>query len=93
MLAAVEETLAALGLGPEDAAAGQLARAYPAAVDGAECPVLALARIGGQLLRVLTALQATPASRSRVPRRKMPERPSWLDQQREAHARASSRGI
>jgi hypothetical protein len=59
----VEETLAALELGDQDAAAAQLARRYAAAIDCAADSSAALRAFGPPLTRLLSELQATPASR------------------------------
>jgi hypothetical protein len=85
LVPAVEESVAALGLGGEHAAAVQLARRYAEVIDQAENPVYALRWVGPLLLRVLTELQATPASRVGV-RKPVPERPNQVQRLRAAHA-------
>lgn len=65
----VEATLAALDLGPKDAAAAALALELAAAIDvleGAERARL-LGQLAPGLLRVLTALGATPEARGEKP--------------------------
>ena len=62
--AAVAETIDALTLAPEDAAATRLARRYAAAIDAAEDPQEAMEKLGPKLLAVLEALGATPRSRA-----------------------------
>jgi hypothetical protein len=81
---AVEETLAALKLGPEHAGAAQLARSYARVIDQARDPVWALRWIGPNLMAILTSLRATPASRASA----KPERtgPNKVAQLRAAHA-------
>ena len=85
LVPAVEETLAALKLGGEHAAAAQLARRYAEVIDQAENQAYALRWIGPLLLKILEALQATPASRAGV-RKPGPERPNKVAQLRAAHA-------
>jgi hypothetical protein len=82
MVPEVERTLDALRLGERDAGNAQLARRYAAAIDGAENPAAALARLGPPLARVLAELGRTA--------RRRPERagPSRLDELREARAAA-----
>jgi hypothetical protein len=74
---AVSETLAALGLGSEDAAAVRLAQRYARVIDGmpdrdeftserAHDQAWALRWIGPELLRCLDALGATPDARARI---------------------------
>ncbi len=63
---AVAETIAALGLKPEDAAAVKLAQRYAKAIDGAESESDALAIHGHRLLAVLESLGATPAARAKL---------------------------
>lgn len=73
---AVQETLAALGPGSEDAAARRLAQRYAQVIDGlpdhgserAHDQAWALRWIGPELLRCLDALGATPESRARISR-------------------------
>jgi hypothetical protein len=59
---AVDAALSALDLGPEHAAAEQLARGYARIIDQARDPGWGYRWIGPELLRVLSALQATPAA-------------------------------
>lgn len=73
---AVQETLAALGLGSEDAAARKLAQRYAQVIDGlpdrgserAHDQAWGLRWIGPELLKVLDALGATPEARARIAR-------------------------
>lgn len=64
LLPAVEATLAALKLGPEDAAIAAVARVVAATMDGIADQVWALRRLGPLLRRVLAQLHATPMSRA-----------------------------
>src|SRR5258706_10282663 len=80
LLAAVEVSVAALGLDGSGLAAAGLARAYARAIDGAADHGYALVRFGPRLLACLIALGATPASR--VPGKPPERRPTWLDQMR-----------
>jgi hypothetical protein len=82
---AVEESIAALKLGGQHAAAAQLARRYAEVIDQAENPAYALRWVGPLLLKSLEALQATPASRVGV-RKPGPERPNQVQRLRAAHA-------
>lgn len=66
ILPKVAETILALGLNPEDAAAAQLARRYAAAIDSAVDPAGTLNELGPKLLAVLEALGATPRARAAV---------------------------
>jgi hypothetical protein len=61
----VEESIAALTLSPEDAAAVRLVRRYAAAIDEAGTAA-ALESFGPKLLAALNALGATPAARTRL---------------------------
>ena len=81
---AIAETLAALDLKPEDAAAAQLARRYAAAIDAARDPAWAARWLSPLLLDALCALGATPASRHALTKgqRQAPAGPSRLDQLR-----------
>lgn len=74
----VRETLARLELSPEDAAAGQLARRYAAAIDAAITPADVLNDLGPKLLAVLEALGATPRARAAVVKSQQPAGPSKL---------------
>jgi hypothetical protein len=80
---AVEETLAALKLADSDHAAAAMARQYARVIDEARDQAWAYRWPGPELLRLLVALQATPASRP-APKRE-PRRPSQLDRLRQAH--------
>jgi hypothetical protein len=66
---AVDNTIEALDLGEQDAAAVRLARHYANLIDAQEDPKLtawALRWIGPLLLDVLESLGATPAARDRL---------------------------
>jgi hypothetical protein len=67
---AVNDTIAALDLADEDAAAVKLAQRYAAAIDAtlgdARAHASAMRWIAPQLLDVLEALGATPAARNRL---------------------------
>jgi hypothetical protein len=77
---AVAETLAALDLKPEDAAAAKLAERYAAIIDAARDPAWAMRWLAPLLADALTALQATPMSRKAV--KPSPPGPSRLDELR-----------
>jgi hypothetical protein len=62
---AVAETIAALELKPEDAAAVKLAERYAAAIDN-DGEGDALDRLGPKLHAVLESLGATPAARAKL---------------------------
>lgn len=67
--AAVEETIDALDLKPEDAGAVELARKYAAIIDSAKddrSKASAMRWIAPQLLSCLESLGATPAARARL---------------------------
>jgi hypothetical protein len=81
---AVEETIGALGLGERDAAVAQLARVTAGLIDRAGNPAAALRVLGPLLLRILVALEATPAARP--PRPRAPRGPTRLDAMRAARA-------
>lgn len=66
LLPSVEATIAALNLGPEDAAIAALARLLASTMDELEDQAVALRRLGPLLRRVLAQLHATPMSRARV---------------------------
>ena len=87
---AVEETLSALQLTEQDAAAAQLARRYAKVIDQARDPAWAARWLGPELLRCLDALQATPASRKAA--KPQPQGPSRLDQLRAARGSTSRPG-
>jgi len=63
---AVADTLGALDLAAEDAAAERLARGYAATIDAADDPAWAYRWIGPLLLDTLEQLGATPAARARL---------------------------
>jgi hypothetical protein len=81
---AVAETLAALDLGPEHAAAVKLAKRYAAAMDSARDPAYAARWLGPELLKCLAELGATPAARHALAKgqRQAPAGPSQLDRLR-----------
>ena len=71
LVPAVAETVAALDLKPEDAAAVKLAQQYAAAIDdsahdGTRARASAMRWIAPQLLAVLESLGATPLARSKL---------------------------
>ncbi len=84
---AVAETIAALSLGPEDAAAVKLAGRYAAAIDGAKDSAWAMRWIGPLLLDALESLGATPAARARLKEGKPggSKKPGGLAALRQAH--------
>jgi hypothetical protein len=92
MLAAVRTTLAALEPGPEDAAAAKLAETIAANMDATTDGVYASRWLAPELLKVLTALGATPEARAAITRTAKtggdkPDAPvSRLDQLRTARA-------
>lgn len=61
---AVASSVAALDLGPADAALVALAVRYAECLDGYGLEAAEVAALGGRLLTTLTALRATPAARS-----------------------------
>jgi hypothetical protein len=63
---AVAETIAALDLSTEDAAAVRLAGRYAATIDTAEDRAEAMEKLGPKLLAVLESLGATPAARAKL---------------------------
>jgi len=82
---AVEVALADLGLEDSDAAAVQLARQYARVINQAKDQAWAYRWIGPELLRVLEALNATPAARSKLRKGSpAPQAPSKLEQLRAA---------
>ena len=91
--AAVEQTIAALELEPEDAGAVELARKYAMAIDSAtdeRAKASAMRWIAPQLLNVLESLGATPAARARLKGGKVPDAgPSIVDRLRAARPVAS----
>lgn len=86
LVPAVAETVAALDLKPEDAAAVQLARRYAAAIDGSlgdnRAHASAMRWIAPQLLAVLESLGATPLARTRLKGGKVPDAEDPLSQLR-----------
>lgn len=93
LLPAVEAAVEALGLGPEDAAAAQLARQYARRIDCAKDPSYAMRWLGPELLRALGELGATPVSRAKMPAKPVPERSTWLDDMRRARVTPRLRHI
>ena len=85
---AVAETLAALDLGPEHAAARKLAERYADVIDKARDPAWSARWIGPLLLQALTELGATPAARAALTKgaKPAPQGPSRLDQLRAVRA-------
>jgi len=82
---AIAETIAALDLSPEHAAAVKLAERYAKVIDGAQDVSYAARWIGPLLLEVLGELGATPAARARLDKgKKPPAGPSRLDELRRA---------
>jgi hypothetical protein len=82
LLPAVDETIEALGLGDDAAAAVQLARQYARVIDEASDPAWAMRWLGPLLLASLESLRATPMSRPAA--KPAPSGPNWLQQQRAA---------
>jgi len=82
LLPAIEVTLAALDLKPEDAAVAQLARLYARTIDRARDPAWAARWLMPLLSDALAALQATPMSRGKAKARTEPQRANWLDEMR-----------
>jgi hypothetical protein len=80
----VAETIAALGLGKQDAAAAQLAQQLARQVDQAADQSWALRWLSPHLLDVLVQLGATPAARSRLKGQPASRGPSRLDELRAA---------
>jgi hypothetical protein len=81
---AVAETIGALGLDGQDAAAARLALRYAQIIDECRDPSWGLRWIGPELLRVLAELGATPLSRVKVRKDTGPREPSALDRLRQA---------
>jgi hypothetical protein len=78
---AVNDTVAALTLAPEDAAAVKLAQRYAAAIDdGGD-----LEKLGPKLLAALESLGATPAARARLKEGSAGGKPAGLRALRQAH--------
>ena len=88
----LEVSLAALKLGPRDAAAARLALRYATMIDEAKDPAAALRVFGPLLAKALEALGATPSGR-KVTGRQQPERqaPGKVAQLRAAHMAAKTR--
>ncbi len=84
LLPIVQETIAALNLGPEHGGAVQLARRYAKVMDEAKDPAWAARWLGPLLLAALSELGATPASRAALTKgvKPEPQGPSRLDQLR-----------
>lgn len=79
LTAAAADTITALELAPEDAAAVRLTQKYAAEIDNAEDSAAALERLGPKLLAVLDALGATPQARARLKNGQPPDaKPSRL---------------
>jgi hypothetical protein len=83
---AIAETIAALELGPEHAAAVKLAERYAKCIDRAQDVGYAARWIGPLLLDALDALGATPVARARLDKgqKQRPAGHSWLDEMRQA---------
>ena len=92
---ALAQTLAALDLGGEHAAAVQLAMRYARVIDRAEDVAWAARWIGPLLLDCLTALGATPAAKAALDKgsKTAPQGPNRLDQLRAARASGKRPGI
>ena len=95
---AVAETLAALELGPEDAAAAKLAQRLAQNIDAMTDQVYAMRWLVPELLKVLAELGATPAARAAIKRiakdggdSKPDAAVSWLEQQRQSRATRSTK--
>lgn len=84
---AVAETISALSLTPQDAAAARLAERYAREVDDAEDPAEMLDRLGPKLLSALVQLGATPAARAAVLKGGATGAPNRLDVLRAAGRR------
>jgi hypothetical protein len=83
---AIAETVAALDLGPEHAAAVKLAERYAKVIDRAQDVGYAARWIGPLLLDCLEQLGATPAARARLDKgpKQRPDGPNWLEEMRRA---------
>ena len=79
---AVAETLEALGLKPEDAAAAHLALRYAQIIDECRDPAWGLRWIGPHMLAALESLHATPMSRAKLKKDPGPHVPNRLDELR-----------
>jgi hypothetical protein len=84
LLPSVRETLTHLDLGPEHAAAAQLAQRYAKVIDEAKDPAWGCRWIGPLLLAALAELGATPAAREQLAKgaKTAPQGPNRLDQLR-----------
>ena len=91
---AIAQTIAALDLGPEHAAAAKLAERYAKCIDRAQDVAYACRWLGPLLLDALTQLGATPAARARLGKGQKPgpAGPNWLDDLRKARV-ANRRGL
>lgn len=93
---AVQETLAALELGAQDAAAARGAQRIAQNIDAMTDQVYAMRWLMPELLKYLDALGATPDARARITRTvkggdsAAPAELSWLDQQRQSRAARSA---
>jgi hypothetical protein len=84
---AIAETIAALNLGPEHAAAAKLAERYAKCIDRAQDVGYAVRWLGPLLADVLAELGATPMARVRLDKgqkQQRPAGPNWLEQMRQA---------
>ena len=79
---AVAASVEALGLGPEDTAAAQVALQLARVIDSARDQAWAMRWLAPNLMATLEALHATPMSRSKVKKNPAPAGPSRLDQLR-----------
>jgi hypothetical protein len=82
----VQQSLEALDLGPEHAAAAQLALRYAKCIDRAQDVAWAARWIGPLLADVLAELGGTPMARARLDKgqKQRPAGPNWLDDMRRA---------
>ncbi len=78
---AVEETIAALQLGAEDAGVAALARRVAGSIDGAQSPVAALRALGPLFLKILVALDGR-----RARGKPAPDGLDWLGDMRKRRA-------
>ena len=90
LVPAVQETVAALQLGPEFDAAAAVALRYAQAIDEAKDPAWGLRWIGPLLLASLEALGGTPRARAQMKptARPGPQRPNRVAELRAAHAKS-----
>lgn len=84
VLPALQESLSALGLGPEHAAAVRLAERYAKVLDRAQDVAWACRWIGPLYLDALDAIGATPMAKARLAKgqKQAPHVPSRLDELR-----------